>query len=87
MRPFFTRFTRLPKAPNVWQRLLGSWSTPRHPADRVFDSADLDRDGLLDRRELAQYMMTLGSDFFHSRRERSERSLGVLVSNSEHCYY
>ncbi|CAK9019425.1 unnamed protein product [Durusdinium trenchii] len=48
------------EAPNVWQRLLGSWSTPRHPADRVFDSADLDRDGLLDRRELAQYMMNCG---------------------------
>eukprot|EP00913_Durusdinium_trenchii_P000793 g740.t1 len=24
------------EAPNVWQRLLGSWSTPRHPADREF---------------------------------------------------
>ncbi len=42
---------------SFWQRWLG----PQHPADRIFDGADLDRDGHLDRRELAQYMMKLSS--------------------------
>ena len=32
---------------------------PSHPADRIFEKADTDQDGCLDRRELAQYMMTL----------------------------
>eukprot|EP00434_Breviolum_minutum_P008735 symbB.v1.2.007700.t1/scaffold468.1/size202162/14 len=41
---------------SFWQRWLG----PQHPADRIFDGADLDRDGHLDRRELAQYMMSCG---------------------------
>lgn len=42
--------------PSVWARLFG----PRHPADRIFDLADQDLDGKLDRRELANYMMTRG---------------------------
>ncbi|CAE7425958.1 unnamed protein product [Symbiodinium sp. CCMP2456] len=46
-----------PEAPaSLWQRLVG----PRHPADRIFDKADVDGDGHLDRRELAQYMMSCG---------------------------
>ncbi|CAE6967388.1 unnamed protein product [Symbiodinium natans] len=44
------------EAPSLWERLMG----PSHPADRIFDKADVDRDGHLDRRELAQYMMTCG---------------------------
>ncbi|CAL1168869.1 unnamed protein product [Cladocopium goreaui] len=44
------------EALSFWERLLG----PQHPADRIFDGADLDRDGRLDRRELAQYMMSCG---------------------------
>mmetsp|Transcript_28309 Transcript_28309/g.58373 ORF Transcript_28309/g.58373 Transcript_28309/m.58373 type:complete len:255 (+) Transcript_28309:42-806(+) len=46
-----------PEAPaSLWQRLVG----PTHPADRIFDKADMDGDGYLDRRELAQYMMSCG---------------------------
>ena len=48
---------RCHEALSFWERLLG----PQHPADRIFDGADLDRDGRLDRRELAQYMMQLGT--------------------------
>eukprot|EP00438_Fugacium_kawagutii_P000497 Skav217658 [mRNA] locus=scaffold2919:102915:103905:+ [translate_table: standard] len=67
------------EALSIWERLLG----PHHPADRIFDGADLDRDGYLDRKELAQSCGIMDMSGFNAIWEEINTEDSEAISREE----